>query len=204
MIERPHVAPDVLAVRTVAFTPVKGMRHLPRPDATFDAHGPVDDHRWCVVDVDRRRVLKTVQSPALLAVEARLDGDLLELVLPDGRVACAAPERAGETVTCSYWGRPVEVALTQGPHAALLSSWLGRPVRLAEAPRGGVVYGAPLRRRRPRPVDRATWRADSARPRRLPADERCRRAVLRRVRGGRRPQCSDGGTGTVTPMMRGN
>jgi uncharacterized protein YcbX len=34
--------------------------------------------------------------------------------------------------------------LTDGPHAALCSRFLGRDVRLAAAPRGGVVFAAPV------------------------------------------------------------
>lgn len=137
-------APATLDVRTVGFTPIKGTRHLAQPTPAFDDTGPVDDRRYCLVDVHHRRVLKTVEHPSLIAVTARRHGDLLETTLPDGRSVRTAPEPSGETLTCTYWGRPVELRLTRGPHDALLSSWLGRHVRLAEAPRGAVVYGAPL------------------------------------------------------------
>jgi uncharacterized protein YcbX len=50
----------------------------------------------------------------------------------------------GETLTCDYWGRGVELVLTDGPHAQEVSDFLGRPVRLARAPRGGVVFGGPV------------------------------------------------------------
>jgi len=135
---------DALDVRSLGFTPVKGTRHLVQPGAAFDDAGPVDDRRYCLVDVERRRVLKTVENPSLLAVVARRRGEDLEIALPDGRTARAVPEPTRTTLTCSYWGRPTELALTEGPHAALLSSWLGRPVRLAEADRGAVVYGAAI------------------------------------------------------------
>lgn len=134
-------AADVLSV---GFTPIKGTRHLSQPDAEFDDHGPVGDRRYCLVDTEKRRVLKTVQHPWLVAVLARLHGDKLETTLPDGRSVCAVPETNGETLTCDYWGRPVEAELTLGPHAALLSAWLGKSVRLAKVPRGDVIYGEPL------------------------------------------------------------
>ena len=54
------------------------------------------------------------------------------------------PTPSGERVRGEYWGREVDLALTDGPHSPLLSSHLGRDVRLAAAPRGGVVYGAPV------------------------------------------------------------
>lgn len=131
-------------VRSVGFTPIKGTRHLLQPDAEFDERGPVGDRRYCLVDSDRQQVLRTVQNPSLVAVYARLQGSELEVRLPDGRSVCAVPETSGEKLTCDYWGRPVEAALTRGSHSELLSSWLGKPVRLAKVPRGGVVYGGPI------------------------------------------------------------
>ena len=135
---------DRLRVRALGFAPVKGTQHMIREDAVLDEHGPVGDRAYCLVDVERRTVLRTVQNPRLLAVRASLTGPVLELVLPDGRSVRAAPQLTGETVTCDYWKRSVDLELTDGPHAALLSQWLGRSVRLARAPRGGVVYGEPV------------------------------------------------------------
>lgn len=133
-----------LAVRSMGFAPIKGTRYRERPDTVFDDHGPVGDRMYCVVDVVRRTVLKTVQNPRLLAVQAELRESVLDLVLPDGQSVSALAELTGETLACDYWKRTVDLELTEGPHAALLSEWLGRTVRLARAPRGGVVYGAPI------------------------------------------------------------
>lgn len=54
------------------------------------------------------------------------------------------PVGSGESLTCYYWKRPVDLELTDGPHSALASAWLGKPVRLARARRGDVIYGAGL------------------------------------------------------------
>lgn len=135
---------EELAVRSVGFTPIKGTRHLAQPDAEFDEWGPVGDRRYCLVDIDKQRVLRTVQNPSLVGIVAQFHGAELEVTLPDGRSVCAAPEASGETLTCDYWGRPVAAELTRGSHDALLSSWLGKPVRLAHVPRGDVVYGQPV------------------------------------------------------------
>lgn len=43
-----------------------------------------------------------------------------------------------------YWGRQVSMETMDGPHNSLLSEWLGKDVRLARAPRGGVVYADPV------------------------------------------------------------
>lgn len=136
--------PEELVVRRAGFAPVKGMRHLSLDALDLDERGAVGDRAWCLVDADQSRVLKTVQHPSLIGVVARTAGDALELTLPAGEVTRAPATPTGETVTCDYWGRRVDLALTDGPHADLVSAWLGTPVRLAAAPRGGVVFADPL------------------------------------------------------------
>ncbi|MBS2936606.1 MOSC domain-containing protein [Nocardioides sp. J2M5] len=135
---------DSLVVVSAGFSPVKGMRHLPRPGLALDELGAVGDRQWCLLDVDAARVLRTVQHPSLIGVVAEQDGDGLAVLLPDGTGASFEPEPTGETLPCDYWGRTVELALTDGPHSELLSDYLGRPVQLAAAPRGAVVFDAPV------------------------------------------------------------
>lgn len=127
-------------MRSAGFAPVKGMRHLARGHVELDERGPVGDRSWCLVDPERAVVLRTVQHPSLIAVVAEQVGDELSLSLPTGESAAARPERSGETLACDYWGRSVELSLLRGPHSELMSSWLGREVRMAAAPRGGVVF----------------------------------------------------------------
>lgn len=136
--------PVELHVRTAGFSPVKGTRHLARQHLELDKLGPVGDREWCLVDVEGRRVLRTVQHPSLISVVARPRGQELVMTLPSGESVAAEPELTAETITCDYWGRAVDLVLTDGPHAGLLSDFLGRDVRLAKAPRGGVVFAAPL------------------------------------------------------------
>jgi uncharacterized protein YcbX len=138
------LVPAELLVRVAGFSPVKGMRHLAHPQVDLDAFGPVGDREWCLVDVAARRVLRTVQHPSLISVVARLSGPVLELTLPGGESVAAPPVLAGETVTCDYWGRSIELARAEGPHAELVSDHLGQDVRLARAPRGGVVFASPI------------------------------------------------------------
>ncbi|MBM9468778.1 MOSC domain-containing protein [Nakamurella leprariae] len=130
-----------LDVVSVGFAPVKGTRHLPQPSAEFDTDGPIGDRAYCLVDVERREVLKTIRNPTLIAVVARETDNGLEVVLPSGESAVGVPSPTGDQVTCEYWGRPVPLKLTDGPHADLFSRYLGRAVRFARAPRGGVVFG---------------------------------------------------------------
>ena len=128
----------------LGFAAVKGTRHLPRDQVTLDQHGPVGDRAFCVVDVGRSKVLRTLSNRTLVAVRADWDGETLTLTSPSGESATGPAPPSGETVTCTYWKRTVTHALTSGPHAELLSDHLGKPVRLAASPRNGVVYGAPV------------------------------------------------------------
>jgi len=128
----------------LGFAPVKGTRHAARDAVTLDEHGPVGDRAFCVVDVERRKVLRTIDNRALVAVRSSWDGETLELELPSGAAVSGPADPTDETVTCDYWGRTVTHRLTSGPHSELLSEHLGKPVRLAASPRGGVVYGAPV------------------------------------------------------------
>lgn len=136
---------DELTVVRAGFAPIKGTRHLAYDRVELDAYGAVGDRGLALVSVDpadpaRGRVLRTVQNPSLVAVRAEVAGDRLDVELPDGATASAEPVVTGERITCDYWGREVELELLDGPHAELFSRWLDRPVRLARARRGDVVF----------------------------------------------------------------
>lgn len=133
---------QTVRVLRAGLSPLKGTRHLALPSITLDAQGALGDRTYCLVDVAEAKVLRTVQHPTLTAVVASLTASDLSVTLPDGRTVSAAPTASGETLTCDYWGRPTTVQLLDGPHGALLSDHLGRPVTLARAPRRGVIYGA--------------------------------------------------------------
>lgn len=133
-----------MRVIAAGFTPVKGTRHLAYDEIALEESGPVGDRRYCLVDVEARRVVRTVQHPELMAVVARRYADGLEVTLPSGASTSGAPRPSGTTYTCDYWGRDVPLDLLDGPHAGLFSEHLGRPVRLAAAPPGGVVFSAPV------------------------------------------------------------
>lgn len=130
-----------MQVVAVGYAPVKGTRHLAHEVVELAPGGVVGDRERCVVDVERRHVLRTVQHPGLVAVRAVRDGATLRLELPSGEVAESPTPETGEELVAEYWGRAVPLRLLGGPHADLVSGHLGRSVRLAAAPPGGVVYG---------------------------------------------------------------
>jgi len=136
--------PTELVVSRAGFAPVKGLRHLAVDAVDIEERGADGDRSWCLLDVGAARVLRTVQHPSLIGVVARADGGVLTLTLPTGEAAAGPPTRSGRRVTCDYWGRAVDLELSYGPHAGLVSEWLDRRVHLAAAPRGGVVFGDSL------------------------------------------------------------
>lgn len=137
-------AMEELVVRRAGLSPVKGTRHLALAHLDLDEQGPAGDRAFCLVDPARGRVLRTVQHPSLIGVVAQSYDDELRLTLPSGEQAHGPAVESGETVTCDYWGRQVDLALAHGPHAGLMSAWLGLDVRLARAPRGAVVFADPI------------------------------------------------------------
>jgi uncharacterized protein YcbX len=128
-------------VRRIGFTPLKGTRHTEHPGVQLDAGGPVGDRTLCLVDPARRRVLRTVENPGLLQVDARLAGDELHVDLPSGPDA-GVPVPTGEVLAADYWGREAKLELLGGPWSEAFSAHLGYDVRLARVTRPGeVVYG---------------------------------------------------------------
>ena len=71
-------------MRSVGFSPVKGMRHLALDHVDLDEQGAVGDRAFCLVDPATRRVLRTVQHPSLMAVVARTYDGGLSVTLPTG------------------------------------------------------------------------------------------------------------------------
>ncbi|MFP5252851.1 MAG: hypothetical protein ACLGH4_03540, partial [Actinomycetes bacterium] len=132
-------------VARIGFTVLKGGRHLARPEADLALDGPVGDRAYCLLDVARDRVLRTVENPTTVQVEAGLEGPRLRVGLPGGETVEAVPVPTGEVREVDYWGRHEPVEPVVGPWSALLSRHLGYDVVLARVRRpAGVVYGAPV------------------------------------------------------------
>lgn len=132
-------------VRRLGLALVKGTRHTDRDEIELDAHGPVGDRTWCVVDRAAARVLRTVENPSLIQLVARDLGDRLAVTTPDGRTTEATTrDVAGGPEVADYWGRGARVRLQDSALNDVLSRHLGREVLLARAERGDVVYADPV------------------------------------------------------------
>lgn len=129
-----------MQVVRIGYTVVKGGRHVARPEVEFAPTGPVGDRVFCLVDLARGRVVRTVENPALLRTVAHWDAGVLRVELPEATVE-GTPASTGTFHTVDYWGRSVPVELLAGPWAAAYSRLLGHEVALARPTvAGGVVY----------------------------------------------------------------
>ena len=128
-------------VDTISQSPIKGGRHRSHRSVRLERTGPVGDREFCLVDVARRRVLKTVEHRAIIGTEATWENGILSIEI-DGRTIEGAPVATGDG-EFDYWGRQAELELLDGPWAAHYSELLGKPVTLARGRRPGeFVYGA--------------------------------------------------------------
>ena len=128
-------------VSRIGFTSLKGARHLGRPFVDLTLDGPAGDRVFCLVDLARERVVRTVENPTLVQTRAQWDAGVLTVTLPWATVA-GVPALTGETRTLDYWGRRVALEIVDGPWAAAYSTHLGYDVVLARSAEGDVVYGA--------------------------------------------------------------
>lgn len=128
---------------SAGFSAVKGLRHSARSQVRLDAWGLVGDRELCLVDPVKRRVLRTVQHPALLAVRVESTEQGLDFIFPDGTSYSDSLRASGEVLVCDYWGRVEPVELISGPLSEVFSYYLSYPVRLARA-RRNLVFGRGL------------------------------------------------------------
>lgn len=132
-------------VTRIGLAPVKGTRHAELSSLRLEETGPVGDRVFCLVDVDRARVLRTIDAPEMVLVDAAWDGRVLTLRTPEGREVAAPPRPTGQRMPLDYWGREAQLELLESPHAQMLGEYVGRELRLARVSHPGeVVYGAPV------------------------------------------------------------
>ncbi len=141
------VSGQVGTVRRLGLTPLKGAAHTHPLRIVVDHHEVLGDRRWALIETRGRelRVVRTVDSPAVMTVRAHSDADdELLLDLPDDR-SFRVPLPAGPAVVADYWGRATRVRPAPGPWDEALSDLLGRHVRLVGVERAGdVVYAEPV------------------------------------------------------------
>ncbi|MDO4916512.1 MAG: MOSC domain-containing protein [Rothia sp. (in: high G+C Gram-positive bacteria)] len=137
---------NTLTVESFGFAPIKGTRYQPQDDARLIPAGAVGDRQFCLVDVKAQKVLRTVAHPELMAVQCSISAvkkECLSIIFP-GKKPTEITVSSAETLECDFWGRRVNLSLLNTEANALFSEYLRKPVVLAVAPTGGIIYGRAL------------------------------------------------------------
>lgn len=118
-------------VSSLAVTPVKGLALLQPAAVELTQQGVLENRRFYLAGEDGRLVAGLHHGP-LCRVRARYDRrrEELALELPGGVVVEGSALARGEEVTTDFWGRAVRGRVVDGPFAAALSRYVGKPVRL--------------------------------------------------------------------------
>ena len=119
----------------MSLAPVKSLRLTSVDAIELELTGIRGDRRYYLVD-EEGALLNAKRVPALLAVSAEADDGRLLLRFPDGPEVTGDVE-LGERIVTSFFGRPVEGRLVEGPWSDALTAYVGRPLRLARTEREG-------------------------------------------------------------------
>ena len=119
----------------LSLAPVKSLRLASVDAIELELTGVRGDRRYYLVD-DEGALFNAKRAPALVAVQAEAEGDRLLLRFPDGAEVTGHVE-LGERIPTSFFGRPVEGRLVDGPWSDALTAYVGRPLRLARTEREG-------------------------------------------------------------------
>lgn len=133
---------------SAGFSHLKGTRHQPRTGVEITEAGLTGDRALCLIDPVNKRVLRTVQNPALMAVTTELTDNHLTVTFPannkpNGKSYTVPLRETGESLICDYWGRDEPVHPIAGQLSEIFTFYLRRPVQLVRAQRN-VVYGQTL------------------------------------------------------------
>lgn len=131
-------------VAWISYAPVKGLRITELDAVDLTEEGIPGDRRFHLIN-ERGHLVNAKRIGALLEVVATWDADRGRLALrfPDGSVVEDEVATDGESITTSFYGRPVDGELVAGPFSDALSDFTGESVRLVrpEASGAGVDRG---------------------------------------------------------------
>jgi uncharacterized protein len=130
----------VPSVAWLHVAPVKGLALVERDEVALGPSGVEENRRFCLVDAEGRRY-GALRDGRLQAIRSRWDSDarVLALEFPDGTVVEDEVVLDGESDTDLY-DRRIPIRWVAGPWGEALSTYAGRPLRLAltERPNGSV------------------------------------------------------------------
>jgi uncharacterized protein YcbX len=125
-------------VARISIAPVRGLG-LEHPESVeLGPTGVLEDRRFYLTD-DQGRLLDRLRLGRLVQVQAHTDsgGRRLRLAFPDGAVVEGDVTELGEAVETFIYNRIAVGHVVEGPWAAAMSDFAGRPVRLVRCDRPG-------------------------------------------------------------------
>ena len=122
----------------ICATPVKALGLLHPERVRMEPEGIRENRLFMLVDA-AGRLVSNKRFPSLLQVRPSYDpaSEWLELRFPDGVEVSGDGASLGEELVVDLWGRPVPVALVEGPFSTAISRYAGAPLRLARCIRPG-------------------------------------------------------------------
>jgi uncharacterized protein YcbX len=118
-------------VSRLSITPVKGLALSHPADVLVGPLGVAENRRFYLIDEDGRRY-GLLRDGRLALVTASYSDERLALAFPDGATV-EGEVRLGEAVATDFYGSDRDGHLVEGPWSEALSSYVGRPLRLARA-----------------------------------------------------------------------
>lgn len=109
--------------------PVKSAAGIACDTAVLTGSGLAHDREWMLVDAAGRFITQR-EAPQLALLRVQIAAGALQLSTPAGEAAPLALDHEGDTLEVQVWGSRCRAFDAGAPHAALLSDWLGKPVRL--------------------------------------------------------------------------
>ena len=128
-------------VSWLSIAPVKGLALQRVDELKLEKFGALENRRFHALDENGRFVNGlTKLDRSLFEVRAEWDSesDVLQLTFPDGRTV-EDEVREGARVDTEFYGRSEPGHMIEGPWAAALSEFAGRPLRLARTDRPGAA-----------------------------------------------------------------
>ena len=123
----------------LSVAPVKSMRLQTVDAIELETTGVSGDRRFYLVD-DTGALVNAKRLPALLAVRPAVVDGRLRLRFPDESVVEGAIDQLADRIETSFYGRPVEGQIVEGPWGEALSDLAGKRIRLARTAREGDGY----------------------------------------------------------------
>ena len=125
-------------LRRISIAPVKSLALQHPQEVLLGPSGVTLDRLFYLVDPWGRLVTGSAFGP-LVRVASTYDpeADRLTLRFPEGGVAQGPGAATGQPVQTDFYGRQVGAHIVDGPFAEALSTFAGRPIRLARVDRDG-------------------------------------------------------------------